>query len=116
MDMPMTRDKTQQQTPDSGSVDRRRFLAAAGLASALAPARVAEAQTESAFVPLMDGRTLAGWVIEEGPESSFHVDNGAIVAHESACSPTFIFLYNPLSSGRYPIWFISFSSICRPEK
>ena len=71
-------------------MDRRRFLAAAGLASAVAPTRSAEAQSEGAFVPLMDGRTLAGWVIEEGQESSFHVENGAIVAHQSASSPTWL--------------------------
>ena len=71
-------------------MDRRRFLTAAGLVSALAPTRAAEAQSEGAFVPLMDGRTLAGWVIEEGPQSSFYVDNGAVVAHRSASSPTWL--------------------------
>jgi hypothetical protein len=70
-------------------MNRREFLAT----TAASPMVLAAA--ENGFQPLFDGRTLAGWVIEEGPESAFHVDDGAIVA-----SP----------SSQYPAWLRSTSS------
>ena len=74
-----------------GSLERRHFLAGVGLPATLAFASSATgAQSQEGPVPLFDGRTLAGWVIEEGPESSFYVENGAIVAHSSVSSPTWL--------------------------
>jgi hypothetical protein len=63
-------------------MNRRSFLSAAMAAPALA------GQTHDDYTPLFDGRTLRGWVVEEGPESSFYVEDGAIVIHPSASSPT----------------------------
>jgi len=78
-------------TSDSGSLERRHFLAAVSLPATLAFTNSATgAQSQESPVPLFDGRTLAGWVIEEGPESSFYVENGAIVAHSSVSSPTWL--------------------------
>src|SRR5256885_17249531 len=39
---------------------------------------------------LFDGKTLAGWSIQEGPESAFYVRDGAIVAHEGSTFPTWL--------------------------
>ena len=67
---------------------RRHFLAAA----AAAPALFAGPQDgdEAGFQSLFDGRSLAGWSVQDGPESAFYVDDGAIVAHESSGYPTFL--------------------------
>ncbi len=46
--------------------------------------------------PLFDGRSLAGWTIVEGPESSYYVDDGAIVGSPAAEYPAWL-----RSSGRY---------------
>lgn len=65
---------------------RRSFLASAGglpLAGAAFPA-------PDEFTALFDGRTLNGWTIEEGSESSFYVDGGAVLAHPSASAPTWL--------------------------
>ncbi|HXG34805.1 MAG TPA: DUF1080 domain-containing protein [Bryobacteraceae bacterium] len=48
------------------------------------------AGAEEGFTPLLDGTTLSGWVIEEGPESAFYIEDGAIVAHPGASSPTWL--------------------------
>jgi hypothetical protein len=76
---------------ETGSMGRRRFLATTGApaAIALAPPGM-EAQAQEGYASLFDGHTLAGWVIEEGPESSFFVQDGAVVAHPSASSPTWL--------------------------
>jgi hypothetical protein len=68
-------------------MDRRSFIRAAGAA---VPAFQSIAQTPPGTVALFDGRTLAGWSIEEGPESAFYVDDGAIVVSESATYPTWL--------------------------
>jgi hypothetical protein len=67
---------------------RRHFLAAA----AAAPALFATPQDadEAGLTSLFDGRSLAGWSVQDGPESAFYVDEGAIVAHESSGYPTFL--------------------------
>lgn len=41
---------------------------------------MAQSQPESGFTPLFDGRTLAGWSVQDGAESSFYVDKGEIAA------------------------------------
>jgi hypothetical protein len=56
---------------------------------ATAPALRAAAQSAGP-VSLFDGKTLAGWNIEEGPETSFSVDDGAIVVHESGGCPAWL--------------------------
>jgi hypothetical protein len=87
----MNQGKRQDTAPGSGSVDRRSFLAAAAIPGALgATASAAQAQDAAGFIPLFDGQTLAGWVIEEGQDSSFYVKDGAIVAHDSAMPPTWL--------------------------
>lgn len=87
----MSQGKRQDTAPGSGSVDRRSFLAAAAIPCALgATTPAAQAQEAAGFIPLFDGHTLAGWVIEEGQDSSFYVKDGAIVAHESAMPPTWL--------------------------
>ena len=48
------------------------------------------AQAEEGFVPLFDGKSLAGWSIQEGPESAFYVDNGDIVGHVSSDFPAWL--------------------------
>src|SRR5262249_33876297 len=45
---------------------------------------------EAGFVSLFDGRTLNGWSVQDGPETAFYVDDGAIVAHESAGFPAWL--------------------------
>lgn len=67
------------------TLNRRTFLAA------VAAAPLADAETnETGFTPLFDGRTLAGWTIEEGPESSFYAQDGIVTSHPSASSPTWL--------------------------
>src|SRR2546423_2636512 len=61
---------------------RREFLVAAQ-APWLAAAAVGS-------TPLFDGKTLARWSIQEGPESAFYVRDGAIVAHEGSTFPTWL--------------------------
>ena len=60
------------------------------LAGATAFPALLQAQSEEGFVPLFDGKTLAGWTVQEGPESAFKVDDGAIVVDESAGFPTWL--------------------------
>src|SRR5689334_19041751 len=65
---------------------RRQFLAGA----AAAPIAFAQESAESAFTPLFDGKTLAGWTVKDGPEAAFYVNDGAIVVHESAGYPAWL--------------------------
>ena len=67
---------------------RRQFLTAA----AVVPAVLAAPQdsSETGFVPLFDGKSLDGWTVADGPETAFYVNDGAIVAHESAGFPTWL--------------------------
>src|SRR6476646_1250104 len=67
-------------------LNRRHFIAAA----AAVPALQAAAATSSGPLSLFDGKTLAGWSIQEGPETAFYVDDGAIVVHDSANYPTWL--------------------------
>jgi hypothetical protein len=71
-------------------INRRTFLAT----TAMVPAafRVLDAQSgpEPGFVSLFDGKTLAGWSVQEGPPSAFRVDEGSIVVDESANFPTWL--------------------------
>ncbi len=66
-------------------LNRRHFISAA----AAVPAFQAAGATSSGTSSLFDGKTLAGWTIQEGPETAFYVDDGAIVVHDS---------------GNYPAW------------
>jgi hypothetical protein len=45
---------------------------------------------EPGFVSLFDGVSLAGWSVREGPESAFHVRDGAIAVHRSANFPAWL--------------------------
>lgn len=66
-------------------MNRRSFLITPALAGA------AQSSTApSSAAPLFDGRSLAGWTIEDGPETAFYVDSGAIVVHESGNYPTWL--------------------------
>jgi Domain of Unknown Function (DUF1080) len=67
-------------------MNRRHLLSGAVAAAALRAA----AQDTTGPVPLFDGKTLAGWTIEEGPETAFHVSDRAIVVHESAGFPAWL--------------------------
>ena len=59
------------------------------LAGATAFPALLQAQSEEGFVPLFDGKT---WplTVQEGPESAFKVDDGAIVVDENAGFPTWL--------------------------
>lgn len=72
-------------------MNRRTFLS-----GALALPLLGQSELEKGFTPLFDGRTLAGWSVEEGPESAFYVNDGAIVVHEAAGFPAWL-----RSSGEY---------------
>src|SRR5580704_10697331 len=67
------------------SMHRRRFLTGIAAAPALAAA-----QSPDSYTPLFDGKTLAGWSVQQGPESAFYVQDGAIVVHESSGFPTWL--------------------------
>ncbi len=41
-------------------------------------------------MPIFNGKSLDGWTIQEGPESAFYVDDGAIVVSDSAGFPTWL--------------------------
>ena len=64
-------------------LDRRQFFA-------LPLAARAFAADETGFTPLFDGQSLAGWHIENGPESAFHVVDRAIVVHPGSNFPTWL--------------------------
>jgi hypothetical protein len=65
-------------------MNRRQFLSTAAVPALL------QAQVESGFVPLFDGRTLTGWKIKEGLDTAFYVDKGDIVVHDSGGFPTWL--------------------------
>jgi hypothetical protein len=72
-------------------MDRRTFLALAAAFPAAPRMPLPQAPgPESGFVPLFDGKTLAGWSIQDGPASAFRVDDGAIVVDESANFPAWL--------------------------
>lgn len=62
----------------------RRLFTSLPLAAALLPAQ------EDAGKSLFDGQSLAGWSIQEGPESAFYVQDGAIVIHDGSNFPTWL--------------------------
>lgn len=47
-------------------------------------------QPEEGFTPLFDGKTLAGWSVQQGPEPAFHVHDGAIVGHAESQFPAWL--------------------------
>ncbi len=65
-------------------MNRREFI---GSAMAYPAARVVQTGSD---VELFDGRSLRGWSVEEGPESAFHVQDGAIVGSESSQYPAWL--------------------------
>jgi hypothetical protein len=65
-------------------MNRREFLESA----AACPAALA-AQADNG-TELFDGRSLSGWIVEEGPESAFHVVDGAITGAESSQYPAWL--------------------------
>jgi hypothetical protein len=65
---------------------RRTLLSAAAAAAAYQGSM----QAASPSVSLFDGKSLAGWSVEEGPESAFFVDDGAIVVSETGNFPTWL--------------------------
>jgi hypothetical protein len=67
-------------------MNRRAFITAA----AAAPILFAQTEEETNFTTLFDGRSLNGWTVQDGPESAFYVNDGAIVAHESSGYPTWL--------------------------
>src|SRR5258708_19145223 len=69
---------------DAKRMIRRQFL----FAGLTAP--MAFAQTEPESTPLFDGRTLQGWHVNDGPQSAFYVEEGAIVVSPSGNSPTWL--------------------------
>ena len=72
-------------------IDRRTFLAAAATVPlALRADRSQSPEIEQGFVSLFDGRTLAGWSVQEGPPSAFRVVDGAIVVDEGANFPAWL--------------------------
>ncbi|RPJ61927.1 MAG: DUF1080 domain-containing protein [Acidobacteria bacterium] len=68
-------------------MDRRDFL---GTAAALPLTLQQQAPGEADFKPLFDGKSLAGWIITEGPESAFYVDKGDIVSSASSGYPAWL--------------------------
>jgi hypothetical protein len=72
-------------------MNRRTFL---GAAAAAPMAMAQQADDSGLFAPLFNGKNLDGWVVKDGPESAFYVDEGAIVAHESAGYPAWLSTLN----------------------
>ncbi len=67
-------------------MNRRGFLrSTSGL-----PLFLLQAEPENGFVPLFDGKTLDGWTIQDGPQTAFYVNDGAIVIHESSGFPAWL--------------------------
>jgi len=67
-------------------MNRRAFLTLTPFLPVLSRAQ----DTEEGFVSLFDGKSLQGWTVEQGPESAFYAENGALCVHESASSPTWL--------------------------
>jgi hypothetical protein len=75
----------------SDAIDRRTFLATAGVIPIAVRALGAQAPgLESGFTSIFDGRTLAGWSVQEGPSSAFAVQDGAIVVDKGSNFPTWL--------------------------
>jgi Domain of Unknown Function (DUF1080) len=69
-------------------MNRRKFLAGAGVAPLMWAAP--QGAEEAGFASVFDGRSLAGWSVQDGPEAAFYVKDGAIVVHESAGYPAWL--------------------------
>ena len=67
-------------------MNRWSFLTAA----AAAPMLVAQSEDETGLTSLFDGRSLNGWTVQDGAESAFYVNEGAIVVHESSGYPAWL--------------------------
>ena len=73
------------------TMNRRAFLATAGVVPAAVRAlHLQSPGAEPGFVSLFDGRTLAGWSVQEGPASAFRVADGAIVVDQGSNFPTWL--------------------------
>ena len=55
-------------------MNRRNFLAGAGAAPLMWAAP--QGAEEAGFASLFDGRSLAGWSVQDGPEAAFYVKDG----------------------------------------
>src|ERR1041385_7614566 len=75
-------------------MNRRSFLAGGSAVPALLAAQSGQSapqgSDEAGFTSLFDGKSLAGWSVQDGPESAFYVDDGAIVVHHSAGFPAWL--------------------------
>jgi hypothetical protein len=72
-------------------MNRRTFLAAAAALPATLAARHSQVpEAEPGFESLFDGRTLAGWSVQQGPPSAFRVVDGAIVVDEGSNFPAWL--------------------------
>jgi hypothetical protein len=72
-------------------MNRRAFLAATTLVpAAVRSLQVQRGAAEPEFVSLFDGRSLAGWSVQEGPASAFKVVDGAIVVDQGSNFPTWL--------------------------
>ena len=73
------------------TINRRTFLATAGIVPVAVRALHAQSPgTESGFASLFDGKTLAGWSVQEGPASAFRVEDGTIVVDEKSNFPAWL--------------------------
>ena len=73
------------------TVNRRTFLAAGAVVPAAVRAlRAQPSGVEPGFTSLFDGRTLAGWSVQDGPPSAFRVDAGNIIVDEGANFPAWL--------------------------
>jgi hypothetical protein len=68
-------------------MNRRSFLGGAAAGLAFAQTR---SGTDGGSTSIFDGQTLNGWTIQDGPESAFYVQDGAIVVHESGGYPAWL--------------------------
>jgi hypothetical protein len=64
-------------------MQRREFLLTPALG-------LAQGELEPGFTPLFDGKSLKGWTVQDGPQSAFYVDAGAIIGHESSGFPAWL--------------------------
>ena len=72
-------------------MNRRTFLAMAGVAPAAVRALQSQSQAaEPGFISLFDGQTLNGWSVQEGPPSAFKVQDSAIVVDQGSNFPTWL--------------------------
>lgn len=51
---------------------------------------LAARQAEEGFTSLFDGKTLRDWSVQDGPESAFYVNDGAIVGHVESQFPAWL--------------------------